>query len=229
LTIGAALPLTDAWEAICCDWPQLRELAQRFGSPPVRNSGTLGGNLANGSPIGDSMPVLIALGATLELRSSAGTRQLPLEQFYLGYQRKDLRPGEFVSSVRIPVQPEDLVLATYKVSKRFDQDISAVCAAFAVRLCSGEVQAARIAYGGMAAIPSRAPATERRLLGAPWTRQTIESAVSALAQDFRPLSDMRASERYRLQSAGNLLRRFFLESGGSKVALRTGDAAAAVN
>ena len=229
LRIAAAVSLTDAWDAITCDWPQLRELAQRFGSPPVRNAGTLCGNLANGSPIGDSMPVLIALGATLELRSVRGTRQLPLEQFYLGYQRRDLQPGEFVSAVTIPAPQQDVQLASYKISKRFEQDISAVCAAFAVRVRSGHVTAARIAFGGMAAVPSRAPATEQRLLGAPWSEQSIEAAVSALAQDFRPLSDMRASEHYRLQAAANLLRRFFLESGGSTIALRTADAAAAMS
>jgi xanthine dehydrogenase small subunit len=226
LTIGAAVSLTDAWHAITLEWPQLRELAQRFGSPPVRNSGTLCGNLANASPIGDSMPVLIALGATLELRSVGGVRELPLEQFYLGYQRKDLHSGEFVSAVRIPAPQQDVQLACYKISKRFDQDISAVCAAFAVQLHSGQVHAARIAFGGMAAVPSRAPSTEQRLLGAPWSEASIEAAVSALAQDFRPLSDMRASEHYRLQTAANLLRRFFLESGGSRIALRTADAAA---
>jgi xanthine dehydrogenase small subunit len=229
LTIGAAVSLTDAWEAITHDWPQLRELAQRFGSPPVRNSGTLCGNLANGSPIGDSMPVLIALGATLELRSIGGTRALPLEQFYLGYQRKDLQPGEFVSAVTIPAPQDDLLLASYKLSKRFDQDISAVCAAFAMRVRSGHIQSVRIAFGGMAAVPSRAPATEQRLVGAPWNEQSIEAAVSALAQDFQPLSDMRASEHYRLQTAANMLRRFFLESAATRVALRTADAAAAVS
>jgi xanthine dehydrogenase small subunit len=229
LRIGAAVSLTDAWDAITHEWPQLRELAQRFGSPPVRNSGTLCGNLANGSPIGDSMPVLIALEATLELCSVGGRRQLPLEQFYLGYQRKDLRPGEFVSAVTIPARQEEVALASYKISKRFDQDISAVCAAFAVRVRSGQVHSVRIAFGGMAAVPSRAPATEQRLLGAPWNEASIEAAVSALGEDFRPLSDMRASEHYRLQSAANLLRRFFLESGGSRIALRTAHAAAMVS
>jgi xanthine dehydrogenase small subunit len=224
LSIGAAVSLTDAWAAISRDWPQLAELAQRFGSPPVRNSGTLCGNLANGSPIGDSMPVLIALGAELELRRGGNIRRLPLEQFYLGYQRKDLQPGEFLASVTIPPQQEGLRLASYKVSKRFDQDISAVCAAFALRTQADHVSAIRIGFGGMAAVPCRAPATEKRLLGAPWNEASIESAISALSEDFQPLSDLRASERYRLQCAGNLLRRFFLETGGSTLALRTADA-----
>ena len=160
LEIGAAVSLTDAWAAIVQEWPQLAELALRFGSPPVRNSGTLCGNIANGSPIGDSMPVLIALGAQLELRCGAQTRQLPLEQFYLGYQRKDLKPAEFLVCVRFRRQTAPL-LASYKVSKRFDQDISAVCAAFAIRLHAGYVSEARIAFGGMAAVPGRARAVEQ--------------------------------------------------------------------
>jgi len=224
LTIGAAVSLTDAWAAIVSEWPQLAELAQRFGSPPVRNSGTLCGNLANASPIGDSMPVLIALGAELQLRRGSNTRRLPLEQFYLGYQRKDLQPSEFIESVRIPPPPQGLLLASYKISKRLDQDISALCAAFAIQTQAGRVLAARIAFGGMAAVPSRAAATERLLIGSPWTGPTIDRAVDALSEDFRPLTDLRASSAYRLQCAGNLLRRFFFESSGSGVALRTADA-----
>jgi len=228
LVIGAAVSLNDAWAAIAQDWPQLGELAQRFGSPPVRNSGTLGGNIANGSPIGDSMPVLIALGAQLELRQGASTRHLPLERFYLGYQRKDLKPAEFVVSVRIPPRQAELLVASYKVSKRFDQDISAVCAAFAIQIQSGRVAAARIAFGGMAAVPSRAAMTETCLINAAWNESTVTAAMGALAQDFQPLSDLRASSRYRLQCAQNLLRRFFIETASPEVALRTDAALPAV-
>jgi xanthine dehydrogenase small subunit len=224
LVIGAAVSLTDAWAAIVRDRPQLSELAQRFGSPPVRNSGTLCGNLANGSPIGDAMPVLIAIGAELELRSGMLTRRLPLEQFYLGYQRTDLKPGEFVVSVSVPSPRSGQLLRSYKLSKRYDQDISAVCAAFAVQVHAGIVSAARVAFGGMAAIPTRAPATEARLIGAPWNQSTIETAIGALADDFRPLTDMRASSSYRLRSAENLLRRFYLEVSAAAKALRTADA-----
>jgi xanthine dehydrogenase small subunit len=223
LVIGAAVSLTDAWAEIVRDWPQLAELGLRFGSPPVRNSGTLCGNLANGSPIGDSMPVLISLGAELELRSGTRTRRLPLEQFYLGYQRRDLRRGEFIVAARIPLSKGQRV-ASYKLSKRFDQDISAVCAAFAVQIEDGRVSGARVAFGGLAAIPSRAPATERSLVGCDWDSLAIERAVRALSLDFKPLTDMRASSAYRLQGAGNLLRRFFLETGVSGVASRTSDA-----
>jgi xanthine dehydrogenase small subunit len=211
LSIGAAVPLTEAWALILSAYPELSELALRFASPPVRNSGTLGGNVANGSPIGDSMPALIALGAKVELRRGAAVRELPLEQLYLGYQRKDLAPGEFLVRVLVPRAAPGQWLASYKLSKRFDQDISAVCAAFAVQVRQGRVVAARIAYGGMAATPSRATATEQALLGQPWNETTLSQAMAGLASDFKPLSDMRASSSYRLQGATQLLRRFFLE------------------
>jgi xanthine dehydrogenase small subunit len=227
LVIGAAVSLTEAWGAIVTEFPQLAELAQRFGSPPVRNSGTLCGNLANGSPIGDSMPVLIALAADLELRRGSLTRRMPLEHFYLGYQRKALEPGEFIVSVRVPRASPGQWVAGYKVSKRFDQDISGVCAAIAMQVDGGRVCAARIAFGGMAAIPARARAAESALIGAAWTHGSIETAAAALAADFQPLSDLRASSAYRLQCAGNLLRRFYFEHGGATGPVRTADLAAA--
>jgi len=183
------------------------------------------GNLANGSPIGDALPVLIALEAQLELRRGSSTRLLPLEQFYLGYQRTALEPGEFVVSVKVPLSPAARWIAAYKVSKRFEQDISAVAAVFAVQVEADRVVAARIAFGGMAAIATRAPATERALVGASWTKASIEAAAAKLAEDCTPLTDMRASSVYRLQAAGNLLRRFYLEHGGSLAPTRTADVA----
>jgi len=220
VSIGAAVPLNEAWALILKSYPELTELALRFASPPVQNSGTLGGNVANGSPIGDSMPALIALGAQVELRRGALVRRLALEQLYLGYQRKDLQPGEFLVRVLIPPPTAGVWFASYKLSKRFDQDISAVCAAFAVRIEQARVVAARVAYGGMAAIPSRAAATEQALLGQPWNEATIAKAMAALASDFKPLSDMRASSAYRLESATQLLRRFYLEHSDSSAASR---------
>jgi xanthine dehydrogenase small subunit len=196
-------------------------MAQRFGSPPVRNSGTLCGNLANGSPIGDALPVLMALDAHLELRCGSRTRRLPLEQFYLGYQRTALEPGEFVVSVKVPLSPDGRWIAAYKLSKRFDQDISAVAVALAVEVKADRVVAARIAFGGMAAVAARAPATERALIGASWTKASIEAAAEKLAEDFTPLTDMRASSAFRLKAAGNLLRRFYMEHGGSVTPTRT--------
>ncbi len=227
IVIGAAVPLTEGWGAIVAAYPQLAELAQRFGSPPVRNSGTLCGNIANGSPIGDAMPVLIALGAEIELRRGTHTRHLPLERFYLGYQRKDLASGEFIVAVTVPAAKVGQRLASYKLSKRFDQDISALCAAFVVDHQGDRIGAVRIAFGGLAAVPARARATEAALSGRPWSEDSFEIAAAALAQDFQPLTDLRASSAYRLQAAGNLLRRFYLEHGGSSVPLRTAQIAAA--
>ncbi len=218
LDIGAAVSLTDAYEAIVTRYPMLAEIAERFGSPPVRNAGTLGGNVANGSPIGDSMPFLMVLGATLRLRRGERRRELPLESFYLGYQKKALEPGEFLEAVRVPLPRPGRLFASYKVSKRFDQDISAVCGAFAVDLDGGRVASVRIAFGGMAAIPQRAPLTEAALAGKPWSQQSVLSALPALERDYTPLSDMRASAGYRLLAARNLLRRFFLEHDRTTVA-----------
>jgi xanthine dehydrogenase small subunit len=227
IVVGAAVPLTDAWGAMVAEFPELAEQARRFGSPPVRNSGTLCGNLANGSPIGDSLPILIALGAELELRRGARTRRVPLERFYLGYQQKDLAPGEFIVSVTIPARSARQWVASYKLSKRVDQDISAISAAFVVRVENGQVAEARIAYGGMAAVAARACATESALIGAVWNRSSVEAAAVQLAVDFEPLTDLRASATYRLQAAGNLLRRFYIEHGGGTPPTRTAHAAAA--
>ncbi|HEY2395523.1 MAG TPA: xanthine dehydrogenase small subunit [Rudaea sp.] len=221
LLIGAAVSLTDAWRAIVEQHRELAELAQRFASPPVRNSGTLCGNIANGSPIGDAMPALIALGARIELRRGNGVRDMPLEDFYLGYQRTALEAGEFVAAVIVPGRDADVAVASYKWSKRIDQDISAVCAAFAVRIDDGRVASVRIAYGGMAAVPARARHAEAILVGLPWSRDTIEAAVAALARDFTPISDMRASADYRMRAAAQMLRRFFLERSASPPLLRT--------
>ncbi len=213
LEIGAGVSLNDAYRALCRHYPrELPEMWQRFASQPIRNAGTLGGNLANGSPIGDSMPWLIALGAHIVLRGSAGQRVLALEDFYLGYQKKDLLPGEFVEAVRVPLPQADQHFRTYKLAKRFDQDISAVCAAFCITLDDGTVSRVRIAFGGMAATPKRARQAEAAMLAQPWNESTLQTAVAMLAQDYSPLSDMRASAAYRMKAAQNLLRRFWLET-----------------
>jgi xanthine dehydrogenase small subunit len=213
IEIGAGVTLEDAYAAVCRHYPgELSELRQRFASLPIRNAGTLGGNVANGSPIGDSMPWLIALGSRLVLAGSAGERELALEDFYLGYQQKDLRPGEFVRALRVPLPRPGVVLRTYKLSKRFDQDISAVCAAFAMQIDDGIIRSARIAFGGMAATPKRAAAAEALLEGRQWSEEVLQEAMDALAQDYAPLADMRASSDYRMQAARNLLRRYWLET-----------------
>jgi xanthine dehydrogenase small subunit len=213
IEIGAGVTLNDAYAAVCRHYPaELSELWQRFASLPIRNAGTLGGNVANGSPIGDSMPWLIALGSQLVLASQEGERVLALEDFYLGYQQKDLRPGEFVQALRVPLPTPGLRLRTYKLAKRFDQDISAVCAAFAFELDGDIIRSARIAFGGMAATPKRAASAEALLAGRAWSEETLVEAMASLARDYAPLTDMRASSAYRMQAAQNLLRRFWYET-----------------
>ena len=220
LEIGAAVRLSDAYAALVAHYPMLDELYRRFASPPIRNSGTLCGNLANGSPIGDSMPILIALGAILKLRRGAETRALALENFYLGYQEKALQPGEFVEAVSVPLPIPGRIVASYKISKRIDQDISAVCGAYVLDIDNGHIIAARIAYGGMAATSKRAIQTETMLTGQAWSSSSIEAALPGIAQDFAPLSDMRASAAYRLKVAQNLLKRLYLEHAESTTLCR---------
>ncbi|QJD99183.1 xanthine dehydrogenase small subunit [Massilia forsythiae] len=214
IEIGAGVSLEDAYAAVCRHYPnELGELRQRFASLPIRNAGTLGGNVANGSPIGDSMPWLIALGSMLVLRGPDGERSMPLEDFYLGYQHKAWLPGEFVQALRVPLPQAGTAFRVYKLAKRFDQDISAVCAAFALQLDDGgTVRAARIAFGGMAATPKRALGAESALRGRAWDEAALRDAMAALAGDYTPLSDMRASSTYRMRAAQNLLRRFWLET-----------------
>jgi xanthine dehydrogenase small subunit len=214
LQIGAGASLERAWQALVAEWPSLRDLWLRFASPPIRNAGTMGGNVANGSPIGDSAPVLMALDAQILLRRGARVRSLPLADFYVGYQKNRLERGEFVQALRVPLDPAPLVRA-YKISKRFDSDISAVCAGLAIELDAGAaptVTAARFAFGGMAATVRRAAAAEAAVVGRPWNQATVQAAAVALAQDFEPLSDMRASAGYRLRVAANLLQRLWLET-----------------
>lgn len=216
IDIGGAATLTDAVAVIVQYFPGLAELFRRFASPPIRNAGTLGGNVANGSPIGDSMPALMVLDATLVLRLGAFEREVAINDFYHDYMKNDLRPGEFVARIRISLSAEDAVVSSQKWSKRFDQDISAVCAAYRLVLKSGRVVSFRMACGGLAATVRRATKTEAALAGGAWNHATIETACAALAEDFAPISDMRASADIRLLAAQNLLRRFFLEteSGG---------------
>ena len=213
LHIGAAASLEDAWAALAARWPALVEVWRRFASPPVRHAGTLGGNIANGSPIGDGAPVLIALDARIVLRRGPDTRTLALEDFYLDYMKNALAPGEFVERLVVPPSPEGTQLRAWKISKRFDSDISTALMAAALRLdADGRIAAARLVFGGMAAITKRAAQTEAALRGRRWDEATLQAAQVALAQDFRPLSDLRASASYRLAVSANLLRRLWLET-----------------
>jgi len=216
LVIGAGASLEAAWGALAARWPSLHELWLRFAGRPTREAGTMGGNVANGSPIGDSAPVLMALGATLVLQKGTRIRRLPLDNFYTGYMKNQREPGEFVRAIELPLPTAANSLWAYKISKRFDCDISAVCAGIAVtRDAAGLVQAARLAFGGMAATVQRAASAEAALIGRPLDAAAAEAAAAALASDFTPMSDLRASAGYRLQAAGNLIRRAALEAGGA--------------
>ncbi|MBU1374997.1 MAG: xanthine dehydrogenase small subunit [Alphaproteobacteria bacterium] len=212
---GAAVRYDDAhWLLEKHHHPEFGELLRRVGGRQVRNLGTICGNIANGSPIGDMPPALIAAGATLVLRKGSIRREMPLEDYFLAYGKQDRLRGEFVEAVIVPKIPQGRIFKLSKLSKRFDQDISAVCLGFSVGVEADRVTDARIAFGGMAATPKRATACEAALTGQPWTHETVEAAAIALAQDFTPLSDMRASAAYRLEAAQNMIRRAFLESGG---------------
>jgi xanthine dehydrogenase small subunit len=214
LAIGAAVTLTDAFAALVADRPQLKTFANRFAGLPVRNSGTLGGNVANGSPIGDSMPLLIALGAHVVLLSARGHRDLPLEYFYTGYRKNILAPDEVVAWIKVPRPSAGEFLRAYKISKRYDDDISAVCLVVNATIEDGVVAKVRIGAGGVAATPARALQAEATLLGQAWTVEAAQRAAAALRAEFKPISDMRASSAYRAEVLGNLMQRFWLESQG---------------
>jgi xanthine dehydrogenase small subunit len=211
LTLGAAVRYSEAREALARLHPDLGELVRRIGGVQVRNAGTIGGNIANGSPIGDMPPALIALGAELTLRRGDERRTLQLEDFFLSYGKQDRAPGEFVESVRIPRPRPGTLVRIVKLSKRFDSDISGVCGAFALRIEDGVVTQARVAFGGMAGIPARAPGCEAALTGQAWSEAGVEAAAQALADDYQPLDDLRGSAAYRRKVAANLLRRIWAE------------------
>ncbi|MBN9508980.1 MAG: xanthine dehydrogenase small subunit [Alphaproteobacteria bacterium] len=230
LELGALVSYTEAWPAFARLHPELGRLLRRIGGAQVRNAGTIGGNIANGSPIGDTPPPLIALGAEIVLRKGDTRRTLALEDFFIAYGRQDRAPGEFLECLRIPRLPPDALFAVYKVSKRRDEDISALCGAFRIdRDADGRITQARVAFGGMAATPKRAPACETELTGAMWTQATTERAAAALDADFAPLSDWRASAAYRSQAARGLLMRFYLETAGGESLAHLDDARSAAH
>ncbi|OOG36736.1 xanthine dehydrogenase small subunit [Polaromonas sp. A23] len=214
IAIGAAVTLSDAFAALVADRPQLQTFANRFAGLPVRNAGTLGGNVANGSPIGDSMPLLIALGANVVLMSRRGHREMPLEALYTGYRKNVMAVDEVLAWIKVPKPVADEQLRVYKISKRYDDDISAVCLAIKLHMKDGVVASASLGAGGVAATPVRAMRTEAALTGQPWTLQTVRQATTTLRTEFSPISDMRASGAYRSEVLGNLLQRFWLESQG---------------
>ncbi|MDH1440568.1 xanthine dehydrogenase small subunit [Pseudomonas sp. GD03721] len=220
IEIGAAAALSDCYEALASEYPDFGELLHRFASLQIRNQGTLGGNIGNASPIGDAPPLLIALGAQIALRQGNTRRILPLQDYFLDYKVTARQEAEFIEKIIVPRKQANQAFRAYKVSKRLDDDISAVCAAFNLTIEDGVVRDARIAFGGMAAIPKRASACEAALIGSAWYPGVIERACAALAEDFTPLSDFRASKEYRLLTAQNLLRKFFLEQQSPEVETR---------
>ncbi len=218
--LGAVVTYTQAQNVLAKSFPALGKLLIRIGGQQVRNMGTIGGNVANGSPIGDTPPALIALDATVTLRSRNGARSLPLEDYFIEYGKQARESGEFVEALEIPKLAEDEFYAIYKISKRRDEDISALCGAFKLKLdASGNVASIRIAFGGMAGTPKRATNTEAFLTGKPWNEATVNAARAELAKDYQPLSDWRASADYRMLAAQNLLTRLLLETSGEKASL----------
>ena len=212
IEVGAAATLSDAVPAIDEHYPGFDELFRRFASPPIRNAGTLGGNIANGSPIGDSMAALMVVASTLVLRLDDAEREIALDDFYHDYMVNDLQPGEFVARINIPLPSDGACVSSQKWSKRFDQDISAICTAYRLVLDNGKIASFRMACGGLAATVRRASKTEAAIVGKPWTDETIALACERLAEDFAPITDMRASANIRSVAVQNLLRRFFAET-----------------
>ncbi|ART82138.1 xanthine dehydrogenase small subunit [Oceanisphaera profunda] len=211
LVIGAARSLSDSFEALNRVFPDMGELLHRFASLQIRNQGTLGGNVANASPIGDAPPVLMALNARLVLRKGEVRRELPIGDYFLDYKKTAQQTSEFIEQIIVPKPQPDQHFKVYKLSKRLDDDISAVCGAFNLTITDGLITDARIAFGGMAAVPKRAAACEQALLNQPWNHATVKAAMKALTGDFEPLSDFRASKEYRSKTATNLLYKYFLE------------------
>ena len=214
IAIGGTVTLTEAFAALVAERPQLKTFAQRFAGLPVRNSGTLGGNVANGSPIGDSMPLLIALGAHVVLMSVRGHREMPLEHFYTGYRKTVLAPDEVVAWIKVPRPTAGEFVRAYKISKRYDDDISSVCLVLNMTLDGRTVAKVSLGAGGVAATPVRAVQTESFLVGKEWSEQVALQAAKVLRAEFQPISDMRASASYRSELLGNLVRRYWLESQG---------------
>jgi xanthine dehydrogenase small subunit len=214
---GATTLLSDLEAATSESSPPIARMLRFFASRQIKNRATLGGNLCNASPIGDLAPVLLALGATAIARSRSGERRIPLEEFFVAYRKTALLPGEILAAVEVPDVPAHARAAAYKVSKRRELDISAVCAGMLVTVAAGRVSEARLAYGGMAAIPTRARNAEAALVGGPWSEDAVEAACLAMEQDFAPIDDHRASAWYRATVAPNLLRGFFHETAVDRI------------
>jgi len=210
-TVGAAVSYSRFYSAVAKDYPELSQMIERIGSTQIRNSGTIGGNIANASPIGDMPPVLIALNAKLILRQGEKYRTIDIEDYFTGYKKTQLQPSEFIKEISIPKIQSKQTLKVYKVSKRFDDDISAVLAGFFIEIDNQKIRNIRIAFGGMAATPARANKCESALLGKTINQKTFQSAINALIEDFKPMSDVRASSEYRMKVAQNIIQKFYIE------------------
>ena len=210
IEVGAATPLIDFESYIEKYYPDFTSILKRYGSVQIRNVATIAGNIATASPIGDTLPLLLSLDAKVVLKSIKKNKIIPLNDFFIDYRKTKLKKDQFIDSIRIPIFPKNIFKA-YKVSKRFDDDISSVCASFNIEVVNKKIKNIRIAYGGMASIPKRAKHCEKLLLHSPITEQVINKAQEFLKKDFKPISDMRASRQYRMEVAKNLLRKCFLE------------------
>ena len=210
IEVGATTPLIDFESYIEKYYPDFTAILKRYGSVQIRNVATIAGNIATASPIGDTLPLLLSLDAKVVLKSIKKNKIIPLNDFFIDYRKTKLKKDQFIDSIRIPIFPKNIFKA-YKVSKRFDDDISSVCASFNIEVVNKKIKNIKIAYGGMASIPKRAKHCEKLLLHSPITEQVINKAQEFLKKDFKPISDMRASRQYRMEVAKNLLRKCFLE------------------
>ena len=209
IRIGAAVTYTAALPEIERLYPSFADIIRRIGSKQIRNLGTIGGNIGTASPIGDTLPCLIALDAKLTLFSLNGVRELAIEDFFKDYRKTSLGRGEVIHSVSIPKLASDQIFRSYKIAKRYDQDISTVIAAFRLELTGQIIKDLRIAFGGMGPVPARSPTTEKFLENQVWNEDSLVTAGDKIADDFSPISDHRGTSEYRLTLATNLLQKFF--------------------
>ena len=216
IEVGATTPLIEFEIYIKKYYPDFNKILRRYGSTQIRNVATIAGNIATASPIGDNLPLLLALDSKVVLQGIKKNKILPINDFFISYRKTKLKPGQFIHSIRIPIFDNNIFKA-YKISKRFDDDISSVCAAFNITIKKKKIKNIKIAYGGMSAIPKRAIYCEKILLNSSITKETIEKAKSALEKDFIPIGDMRASRNYRNVVAKNLLEKCFLEINNKKL------------
>jgi len=220
IIIGSALPYSQFIDTLHHYYPDLGEMIERIGSKQVRNNGTLGGNIGNASPIGDMPPALIALGATMTLHKNGIERTILVEDYFVDYKKTVLKTSEFIKSIQIPKPTAQQTLKLYKISKRLDDDISAVLAAFFIEQEGETIKKVRLAFGGMAAIPKRGKNTEAVLQGKPFSKALVDQAKNTLTSDFQPMSDVRASDNYRITVAQNLIEKCYLELHSQTISTR---------